>query len=202
MSDSVHPICGQIRTIRNASLILSMLIVCCTENVSSFLINKSTIRNKSDLCAESEAGVRKPWEFFRFVSQSSKFVSTPFSENPNERKVEPGDLLWEPNAQTEFTFGPLDDVVMGGASSSSFDGSTGIWSGTVTDANNGGFVGIRSTPVFLWDVTRCAGLELTLRSVMKEGRLKIGLRDSKDFNGLVWNASVDVKTKSTKVGWF
>jgi hypothetical protein len=79
---------------------------------------------------------------------------------------------------------------MGGASSSAFSSSGGRWTGQVTDANNGGFVGIRSTPSFEYDLGSCRGLELTVRTASKSRRrYKLGLRDSKEFNGIVWAAT-------------
>jgi hypothetical protein len=136
---------------------------------------------------------RKPWDVFRFVSQSSKFVPTPFSSKASKQLVKPNDLLWKASSPT-FTFAPLDDVVMGGASSSTF--ANGVWKGTVTDANNGGFIGIRNTPNFDWDLSSCRGLELTLRrrTGPSVSRFKVGIRDSMDFNGLVWAASFDLPT--------
>jgi hypothetical protein len=107
------------------------------------------------------------------------------------------------SAQTRnniFTFAPLDDVVMGGVSSSTFDGVRGIWRGTVTDANNGGFVGIRSTPlnnnnINVIDLSQCKGIEWTLAGTDTDMRLKVVLRDSTDFNGVGWTSSKDT-TKS------
>jgi len=144
----------------------------------------------------TEKDVRKPWEVLRFISQSSKFVPTPFQSTPSRRTVNHGDVLWKPEQRNEFQFAPLDDVVMGGASSSNFDVTTGTWRGKVTDANNGGFVGIRNTPYVNWDMSKCRGIELYLRRTndkTKAGRFKLGLRDSTEFNGIVWADSVDVK---------
>jgi outer membrane protein assembly factor BamB len=62
--------------------------------------------------------------------------------------IKPGEILWTPTSSSSSSsssllrFAPLDDVVMGGASYSTIDNNTGIWCGYVTDANNGGFVGI------------------------------------------------------------
>jgi outer membrane lipoprotein SlyB len=118
----------------------------------------------------------------------------PGSNTKGVQVVQPGDILWKPGGQQQnsFTFAPLDDVVMGGASSSGFDAATGKWTGQVTDANNGGFVGIRSTPNLQLDMTNCKGLELKLRS-NKQKRLKVAVRDSTEFNGVVWSTSVDLK---------
>lgn len=87
---------------------------------------------------------------------------------------------------------------MGGVSFSTMDNDSGIWQGTVTDDNNGGFVGIRSTqPLDLgWDLTKCQGLEFTFsntQSIQRQPRrLKVVLRDSVDFNGIAWSTSVDL----------
>uniref|UniRef100_A0A7R9WT96 NADH:ubiquinone oxidoreductase intermediate-associated protein 30 domain-containing protein n=1 Tax=Craspedostauros australis TaxID=1486917 RepID=A0A7R9WT96_9STRA len=138
---------------------------------------------------------REPWNFFRFMEQSSKFISI-LPQRPVSRSVGPGATLWDDAGQQAFSFAPLDDVVMGGASSSTFD--NGRWAGTVTTANNGGFVGIRSTPSLDFDVTRCKGLKITIQGDSNDRRLKLGLRDTRDFNGIVWNQSFDVPGNNTQ----
>lgn len=90
---------------------------------------------------------------------------------------------------------------MGGASSSTLDNNTGIWSGTVTEANNGGFVGIRSTPFrdnMSLDMSSCEGIELRARQGNGR-RFKFVTRDSTDFNGICWATEFDAKknTEST-----
>lgn len=84
---------------------------------------------------------------------------------------------------------------MGGASSSEFNDATGIWSGTVTTANSGGFVGLRSTPAGLaLDCQSCKGLQWKVKNGSnKKLRFKFVLRDSTDFNGITWTTSVEVK---------
>jgi hypothetical protein len=156
---------------------------------------------------------RQPWEFGRFVRQSSKFVTLPFlpssaSTSAPATVIRPGSVVWQPSAAwgaatsvPPFSFGPLDDVVMGGASSSTFDNDGGIWKGSVTDANNGGFIGIRSFPAFKWDMTGCQGIELKLRQRGEnDQRFKIVLRDSTDFNGVCWTTSVDVRGSGGRIG--
>lgn len=137
--------------------------------------------------------IRQRWDALRFVQQSSKFVSLPFQEK-QQRTVQPGDVLWQAGSDSnDFTMSPLDDVVMGGVSSSTFDGNTGKWTGTVTDANNGGFIGIRSTPTFEWDMTSCKGLEWKVKTTAPNAkRFKFVLRDSTDFNGITWTTSADI----------
>lgn len=143
------------------------------------------------------AAERKPWDAIRFVQQSIKFVTVPFvSGNTSSRNVKKGDVLWkvEDNLRNSFTMAPLDDVVMGGASSSTFESKTGIWSGSVTDANNGGFIGIRSTPAFQWNIQSCRGLEWKIKSYQPSlTRVKFVLRDSTEFNGITWTTSVNVQ---------
>lgn len=156
----------------------------------------------------SSSNERRPWDLFRFVSQSSKFVSPPSlpflggGRNGERRKIQPGETLWSPSlSQNFFSFAPLDDVVMGGASSSTVDNNMGMWTGTVTDANNGGFVGIRSTPFrngLALDTSNCQGIELRLRK--GDGRrFKFVVRDSTEFNGICWTTEFDAAEKGTVV---
>jgi hypothetical protein len=92
----------------------------------------------------------------RLVEQSSKFFHSilPTLTPTQKRTIQPGETLWEPtnSATTEFYnfFAPLDDVAMGGHSASIFDSRRGHWKGAVTDANNGGFIGIESKPSLDW----------------------------------------------------
>ncbi len=146
----------------------------------------------------TKPGQKRPWEFLRFVPQSSKFVTlsnlNPFGGGKASTAVKPGDVVWQPSSKSittlPFTFAPLDDVVMGGASNSNFDTTTGTWRGTVTDANNGGFIGIRSTPPSLQlDLSQCQGLEWKIQFRSKSGsrggkrlRFKVIVRDSTEFN--------------------
>lgn len=141
---------------------------------------------------ESTSSERQPWEPLRFVQQSSKFVSmNPFA-NKKERVVQPGDVLWTPSSSDNaFQFA---DVVMGGVSSSMFDSDTGLWKGSVTDANSGGFIGIRSTPAFAWNMEQCTGIQVKLKTTSPNTqRYKFITRDSTDFNGVSWTTSIDVK---------
>ena len=148
------------------------------------------------LNAESSSS-RQPWELGRFVQQSSKFVNlNPLAQKAVKQEILPGDVVWEPSDAPQFRFGPLDDVVMGGVSASTFDNTSGKWTGSVTDANNGGFVGIRSFPNVELDMTQCTGLEVELKqnnTPCGTRRYKISLRDSTDFNGIVWACSVNVQ---------
>lgn len=119
-----------------------------------------------------------------------------------KRKIGPGETLWSPSSSDNiFSFAPLDDVVMGGASSSTVDNNTGMWTGTVTDANNGGFVGIRSTPLrngMSLDMSGCKGVELRLRKGSGQ-RFKFVVRDSTEFNGICWTTEFDAGSSSVRI---
>merc|ERR1712176_798401 len=70
-------------------------------------------------------------------------------------------------------------------------GNTGIWNGVVTEANNGGFVGIRSNPFRKgMDMSTCKGVQLKLRKGDRK-RFKFVTRDSPDFNGVCWTTAFD-----------
>ena len=151
----------------------------------------------------------QPWDVIRFVQQSSKFVGifpqqgTKSSSSSKKGTIIPGTVLWKAGATTtkenDFEFAPLDDVVMGGASKSNFNTGTGKWKGVVTDANNGGFVGIRSTPIIDYDLSKCNGIEWSILTTNTKDsmRLKVVLRDTTDFNGIGWTTSKDTNKKSS-----
>ena len=139
---------------------------------------------------------RQAWNVLRFVQQSSKFAAFPSllpRKPPTQSRIQPGQVLWQPSSKQFFEWAVLDDVIMGGVSASTVDNASGLWKGMVTDANNGGFVGIRSTPNVQLDLTACRGLEWTLAATPNmPRRLKVVVRDSTDFNGIAWTASVEV----------
>ena len=51
----------------------------------------------------------KPWDVFRFLQQSSRFVNIIPQPPPSKRIIEPGDILWKVGDDdgNEFTFAPL-----------------------------------------------------------------------------------------------
>lgn len=137
---------------------------------------------------------RVPWDWQRFFTQASRFVSFPsLLPPPAAAPARPQQSL---GAVELF---PLDDVVMGGASESSFDNKLRRWAGTVTSANSGGFVGVRTkafSPAI--DASGVKGLSLRIRG--GDGlRFKFILRDSTDFNGIAWSASFDTRPSWTNV---
>jgi hypothetical protein len=168
------------------AMVATVVLCMTTSSVHAF----SPSRHDQSSQVSTQVFANKPWNFFQFAQQSSKFVTLPFTSF-KKQTVQPGDSL-------TVSMSPLDDVVMGGASSSSFDASTGTWSGQVTDDNNGGFVGIRSLPKEVWDMTHCQGLVWTVRS-KTTGRFKFIARDSSDFNGITWSTSCNVEPGMNRV---
>jgi Complex I intermediate-associated protein 30 (CIA30) len=162
----------------------------------------------------NDKAVKRPWEFFRFLKTASFYGAfkpkLPFVKGApasGSAVVKPGALLWDINSLvTDVEWGPLDDVVMGGASKSdlapggNFDG---VWSGFVTSANNGGFAGIRSK-IFspFKDASLCRGLILRVKG--DGNRFKFIARDDTEWNGIAWSTSFDTKagqTTEVKILW-
>ncbi len=114
-------------------------------------IDATTSNDNDNESTTTSAVVRTPWDVLRFISQSSKFVQSPFASfsrksTMKQTVIKPGEILWTPTSSSSSSssllrFAPLDDVVMGGASYSTIDNNTGIWCGYVTDANNGWICG-------------------------------------------------------------
>jgi hypothetical protein len=174
------------------------LLLCAS--VNAFTVSRSTSKNPVNLSLSATkskstkeetksktSDKREPWDFLRFMKQSSKFVSLP--KPPSKpSQIQPGDVIWS-QSSSSFAWGPLDDVVMGGISSSTFDNSNGQWSGFVTDKNSGGFIGIRTTPFSKsLDMSTCNGIELTLKGVGSK-QFKAVIRDSTEFNGVCWTGT-------------
>ena len=153
------------------------------------------------------AAARQPWELGRFARQAWFFngprlgggggggaaVATPPAATLWSVASDDGAIVW----------GSLDDVVMGGASRSSWavardaGGSAfGRFSGSVTTANNGGFAGARTrTLAPPRDVSRSVGVALRVRGDGQ--RYKFIVRDDVDWNGVAWTVSFDTAADGT-----
>jgi hypothetical protein len=150
-----------------------------------------------------------PWEFGRFLKTVNFFEA--FRPGFLKKKaagtvqVKPGDLVWSRD-HPDVEWGPLDDVVMGGASRSDLQPGVkfdGTWSGSVTTANNGGFAGIR-TKLFSpkKDASACRGFLLKVKG--DGSRFKFIARDDEDWNGIAWSTSFDTvkgKEVAVKIPW-
>lgn len=144
--------------------------------------------------------VKKPWEFGRLLRTLTFYdvIKFPFTKRTNSlstRPTQPGDVIWSTRNALGVEWGPLDDVVMGGASKSDLipgKAFNGTWTGFTSTANNGGFAGIRTKlfqpPV---DASRCRGFLLKLKGDGQ--RLKFIARDDDQWNGIAWSYSFDTK---------
>lgn len=114
-----------------------------------------------------------------------------FSPNPGSKQIKAGETLWSAQNPKSLVWGPLDDVVMGGASESFLKGTT--WKGTIV-TEGGGFAGIRTQPIKpAFDVSSCAGLKVRVKGGDGQ-RFKLIIRDSYDWNGIAWSYEFDTQT--------
>ena len=134
---------------------------------------------------------RAPWEFGRFARQRL-FFNAPRLAVARDAPATNG-VIWSPGASGGIEWGSLDDVVMGGASRSTWtlvDGAHGRFAGTVTTANNGGFAGVRTRALAPpRDLSAAAGLVARVRG--DGNRYKFIVRDDDEWNGCAWTQSFD-----------
>jgi hypothetical protein len=166
-------------------------------------------RSKPDIVEkkDSKSKEKRPWELGRFLKTLAFYdvlLPNPFTllkPKTLKSKISKGFVFWSPEEKL-LKFGPLDDVVMGGASKSTIDESekfNGEWKGFTTSANNGGFAGIRGKkfdpPL---DASQCSGIEL--ECIGDGQRYKFIARCDSDWNGVAWSSSFDtVKGKTITV---
>jgi len=135
--------------------------------------------------------MRQPWDLPRFV-ETANFFSGPGEVLKRllplpQRSIGPDGLIWSKSRLDLLEWGSLDDVVMGGASQSKFSvvQDVGVWAGTITTENNGGFAGCRSravTPAL--DLSSFKGIRLRVKGDGK--RYKLIVRDDYNWNGIAW----------------
>lgn len=142
----------------------------------------------------------QPWDLQRFAKTAFFFnspeevlkrIPVPFRQAPSLG----ADGVLFSASRPLLEMGPLDDVVMGGVSESSFvvspDG--GVFSGVVRTENNGGFAGCRSKALSpALQLNEYTGLKLRVRGDDVLRRYKAIVRDSYDWNGIAWSMSFDV----------
>lgn len=156
---------------------------------------------------ENQDSARPPWDIGRFVKTAVFFDAFPnplkgvaraLSGTTAAPTLPPKSLLWSPGANPHgIVWGPLDDVVMGGGSQSSFSAQDGAWRGNIVTAG-GGFAGVRTKllepPL---DLSSCRGLRLRLRGGAGR-RFKFIVRDDTDWNGIGWTISFDTPRSGSK----
>jgi uncharacterized protein YbjT (DUF2867 family) len=109
-------------------------------------------------------------------------------------------------------WGPVDDVVMGGASASGFEvrpgageggAAAGVFSGFVTTANNGGFASVRTRNLEpCMDLSAYDGLELRVYGDGK--RYKCIVRTEAYWDGVGYTASFDTRAgewQTVRIPW-
>ncbi|KAK3152579.1 hypothetical protein QOZ80_2BG0160930 [Eleusine coracana subsp. coracana] len=109
------------------------------------------------------------------------------------------------NLSGKMVWGALDDVVMGGVSESTFQilptgsetsGPTGLFRGTVSTSNNGGFTSIRTKNFTVpEDLSAYDGIELRIKGDGR--RYKLIIRTSSEWDTVGYTASFD----TTKGEW-
>jgi len=90
----------------------------------------------------------------------------------------------------------IDDAVMGGRSRSVLAETaegTAVFSGTVSDENNGGFASVRSRPLGL-DLSDREGLRLRARGDGK--RYKLCVKNDAAFDGVVYQSAFETRPAS------
>jgi len=140
------------------------------------------------------SSIRMQWDLPRFVETANYFngpgeVLKRILPSPQRPRVGRDGLIWGASRLDLLEFGPLDDVVMGGASQSGFSLAPskdfGVWSGTITTENNGGFAGVRSRAVTpAMDLSSFKGIRLRVKGDGK--RYKLIVRDDYNWNGIAW----------------
>lgn len=177
-------------------LLLSFVIPNCSGfGVSSRLSSRKTTPN-----SEGNGSGRKGWDVGRFAKTAAffgafvppnpiRFLSRAFGRRNSAGIVDAATALYTPKTPNGLEWGPLDDVVMGGRSKSSYDPSTGRWNGVII-TEGGGFAGLRTKimdpPL---DLSACKGIVLKVRG--NGQRIKFILRDDEQWNGIAWSSSFD-----------
>lgn len=108
----------------------------------------------------------------------------------------PDGVVWDASSPELLTWGPLDDVVMGGVSQSAFtvEGGVGVFAGEISVENNGGFAGCRSKALSpALDLSGYAGVRLRVRGDGQ--RYKLIVRDDYEWSGIAWAYSFDTDAK-------
>jgi NADH dehydrogenase [ubiquinone] 1 alpha subcomplex assembly factor 1 len=99
-------------------------------------------------------------------------------------------VLFDFDSQAEFSsWTPINDVVMGGVSHSTFEyigASTATFSGIVSLENSGGFASVRSSSTSLYDLRRYSGVLLRVRGDGKQ--YKLNLKTEATFDGVQYQA--------------
>lgn len=155
--------------------------------VQSVLLTHGTRRSRS----RPSRVMMAQWNFPRFV-QTAAFFNGPVEVLRRLAPTKPSPprrdgLIWSADQPSLLEWGPLDDVVMGGVSQSTFavERGCGVFSGTISTENNGGFAGCRSRAIVpALRLSDFSGVRLSVRGDGK--RYKLIVRDDYSWNGIAW----------------
>lgn len=113
----------------------------------------------------------------------------PAAGETNENMPSNNEVLVEFTLPDEGKWQAVNDGVMGGVSRSQLrvsDQATGVFTGELSLANNGGFASVRAV-VGPWDLSGCDGLEIRVKG---DGRTyQLRLRTDSRFDGVAYAAS-------------
>ncbi|MGB7413634.1 MAG: CIA30 family protein, partial [Thermosynechococcaceae cyanobacterium] len=147
---------------------------------------------------------RQPWNIGRFMQTLTYFEALPIVNwfqkmlpafmPPVPPQIHAGLIFdfQQPAQDLAQTWGVLDDVVMGGASASSFkpQAEAALFSGIVTTANSGGFASVRTRsfepPI---DLSSHIGIELQVKGDGQ--RYKFLMRDQESWDSIAYAQSFD-----------
>eukprot|EP01035_Chromulina_nebulosa_P021035 gene21035-27261_t len=159
--------------------------------------------------SKNDKSTKKNWEFGRFLKTGTfynafqpQIIKRLFNPVKSAQLFKPNQIIWSNQETNDISWGPLDDVVMGGVSKSDInpgDQFNGSWTGFVTSANNGGFAGIRTKSFNPpKDLSSSRGIVVKVRG--DGNRYKFIARDNDEWNGIAWSYSFDTQTgKSTEI---
>lgn len=149
-----------------------------------------------------------PWNPRRLIETLSFFEAIPLISQVQQMffgtqvlpppQIQSGVIFDFAQAEATTIWGAVDDVVMGGVSSSgmSWQGGVAVFSGRVSTDNSGGFASVRTRNFSSGlDLSAYSGLELRLKG---DGlRYKLLLRDGEGWDSLAYGQSFD----TTKGQW-
>lgn len=148
---------------------------------------------------------RSPWDAGRFLQTLNFFDTIPlvsclqkmfFGSTPPPAPPQPqAGVLFDfsqPTPELNQIWGALDDVVMGGVSTSGIrqEGGAALFTGNVSTANSGGFASVRTRnfepPL---NLAGCTGLQLRLKG--DGNRYKFLVRDEDTWDSIAYTHSFD-----------
>jgi len=158
------------------------------QNLPNLWRPRTSVQNKAATAEAPGPAELSPFERISRIAGAAGslgYLKLPSPFKAAGKKIEPQSVIWSPTVSpVGVKWSYLDDKTFGGNSESSFDVSTGVWTGTAGIAP--GFASIR-TPILQppLDLTDCSGIRMKVKG--QGQRLKFLLRDDEKFNGVSWS---------------